>query len=133
MNKTKIPENRNLYLTISISIAIIGLILTFFYRPYINANKINDFGLSDTIGSLVSVIGFCFFTWGLKEYSSKEKDKQIIIATFIYAFLWEFFGYIKFYGTFDYKDIIAGIISGIITYLVKELIEKQTEKSIAKF
>ena len=126
MKKKIKPKNGELYLTISISVIIIGLILTMFYRPFIYENKINDFGFSDTIGSLVSVIGFCFFIWGLKNYSNNEKNKQIILATLIYAFIWEFFGYLKIYGTFDYKDIIAGVISGIMTFFLKELIENKS-------
>lgn len=66
------------------------MILNALYRPYIYENEINDFGLADTIGSLVSVIGFCFFIWGLKDYSNIEKNKQIILVTIIYAFVWEF-------------------------------------------
>jgi len=115
-----------IYITISISVITIGLILTFFYRPFIIERNINDFGLADTIGSLVSVIGFCFFIWGFKDYSNIEKNKQIIIATFIYAFIWELVGLLKIYGTYDFKDIIAGVISGIITYLLKELIENKS-------
>ncbi|EGV42838.1 hypothetical protein BZARG_3037 [Bizionia argentinensis JUB59] len=131
--KAKIkPKKGKLYLTISISSLTTALLLTMFYRPFIYENKINDFGFSDTIGSLVSVIGFCFFVWGLKAYSNNDKNKQIIIATIIYAFGWEFFGYLRIYGTFDYKDIIAAVISGIMTFLLKEFIEKKwDEKNLA--
>ena len=126
MKKNTESKNREIYLIISISIITIGLILTFFYRPFINERNINDFGLADTIGSLVSVIGFCFFTWGFKDYSNIEKNKQILIATLIYAFIWELFGFLKIYGTFDFKDIIAGVISGIMTYFLKEFIDNRS-------
>lgn len=121
-------KNRNIYLTISISTIIIGLTLTAFYRPFINNHNLNEFGFSDNIGSLVSVIGFCFFIWGLKEYSNHEKNKHIIIATLLYAFIWEAFGYLKIYGTFDYKDIIAGVTSGILTFILKEWVDKKSNK-----
>ena len=126
MKKDKESIKRKIYLTISISVITIGIILTTFYRPFINERNINDFGFADTIGSLVSVIGFCFFIWGFKNYSNIEKNKQILLSTLIYAFIWEFFGFLKIYGTFDFKDIIAGVISGIMTYFLKELIENKS-------
>jgi len=116
-------QRKKIYLSIGIIFSALGLILSVYYRPYIYNNNINDFGLADTIGSLVSVIAFCTIIWGLKDYSDKEKNIQIILATFIYAVFWEFFGYLNIYGTFDKKDIIAGLISGIITFLIKTIIE----------
>jgi len=129
MKKYKESTNQNKYLTISVSVVIIGFLLTIFYRPIINERNINDFGFADTIGSLISVIGFCFFIWGFKEYSNIEKNRQILLATLIYAFIWELFGFLKIYGTFDFKDIVAGVISGIMAYFIKELIEN---KSVVK-
>lgn len=116
------------YLILSIIIVFSGLLLSIIYRPYIYANNINDFGIADTIGSFVAVLGFCFFVWGIKEYSNKEKNKQIIIATFIYSFGWELFGYLGIYGTYDKKDIIAALISGLITFLIKEIIDRKNQK-----
>jgi hypothetical protein len=43
----------------------------------------------------------------------------------VYAFIWEIFGLLNIYGTFDFKDVIAGVISGIITYFLKELIDNK--------
>jgi hypothetical protein len=56
-------KKQNLYLLIGITIIGTGLVLSAFYRPYIYTHKINDFGFADTIGSLVSVIGFCCVVW----------------------------------------------------------------------
>lgn len=116
------------YLILSIIIVFPGLLLSIIYRPYIYANNINDFGIADTIGSFVAVLGFCFFVWGIKEYSNKEKNKQIIIATLIYSFGWELFGYLGIYVTYDKKDIIAALISGLITFLIKEIIDRKNQK-----
>ncbi|HEY1025565.1 MAG TPA: hypothetical protein VGE26_10400 [Sphingobacteriaceae bacterium] len=44
------------YLAISISTVSIGLIMTFLYRPYIYENRIFDFWIADSIGSLVCVV-----------------------------------------------------------------------------
>ncbi len=123
MKKRLKPKKEKLYLILSVLIISIGFILTMFYRPYVYKNKINDFGLADTIGSLVSVIGFCFFIWSFKAYSNKEKNRQIILVTIIYAFVWEFLGYLNIYGTFDIKDVIAAIISGLLTFFLKEFID----------
>jgi len=116
---------KNTYLTISIFILISGFILSTIYRPYIYRNNIFDFGFADVIGSLVSVIGFCTFVWSQKDYTNKIKNKHIVLATFIYAILWELAGFFNIYGTFDVKDIIAGFLSGLITYLLKVIVEKK--------
>lgn len=119
MNKT--------YFISSIVIVFSGLLLSVIYRPYIYSNNINDFGFADAIGSLIAVIAFCFFVWGFKEYSNKEKNKQIIIATLIYSFGWELFGYLGIYGTYDKNDIVAALISGLITFLLKEIIDRKNK------
>ncbi|WP_008634829.1 hypothetical protein [Bizionia argentinensis] len=40
------------------------------------------------------------------------------------------FGYVEIYGTFDVKDMIAGVISGIATFILKELIDKTNANKI---
>ncbi len=115
---------QKIYLATSITTVSAGILLTHLYRPYIYANNINDLGFADIIGSLVSVIGFCFFVWSFKSYSDKQKNRQIIIATLTYTVFWESLGLLNLHGTFDWKDIIAGIISGILTYILKEIIKK---------
>ena len=83
---------RETYLTISIAVFAIGIILSSLYRPYIYRNNITDFGFADTIGSLVSVIGCCTFFWSRKEHPNRLKNVQILLATFIYGIFWEFLG-----------------------------------------
>lgn len=126
------PTNKiqRLYLIITIVTLVSGQLLTQLYRPYVYKNKINDFGFADTIGSLVSVIGFCFFVWSFKNYSDRDKNKQIILATIIYTVLWESLGILGIHGTFDWKDIAAGIISGAITYGLKSYIEKKFKRNV---
>ncbi|MFK5890254.1 MAG: hypothetical protein QM486_05940 [Flavobacteriaceae bacterium] len=118
-------DKQKLYLKIGIIIPVIGLLLTAFYRPYIYSHDINDFGFAAVIGSLVSVIGFCCFVWGFKSFSNKEMNAQIILAIFIFSFLWEFFGYLGIYGVFDWKDVVAGILSGLFTFFIKQLVERK--------
>lgn len=117
-------KNRKKYLIISIVIVIIAQLLTHLYRPYIYAKKINDFGFADTIGSLASVIAACFFIWSLKNYTNKEKNQHIVKITLVYTIFWEPLGLLGIHGTFDWKDIIAGLLSGVLTYYLKEQIEQ---------
>jgi len=116
---------QKLYFKIGIMTPVAGLLLSAFYRPYIYAHKINDFGFADVIGSLASVIGFCCFVWAFKIFSNKEMNAQIILVTFIFSFLWEFFGYLNIYGTFDWKDVVAGLLSGLVTFFIKQSVEKK--------
>jgi hypothetical protein len=127
-----LKKKQKLYLTISAVMVISGLLLSLLYRPLVYRNSWNDFGLADTIGSLVSVIAFCFFIWGFKDYSLKNKYLQIILVTFVYAVLWESVGYFNIYGTFDLKDMIAAVISGILTLVFMLLIERNYQKNTSK-
>ena len=119
-------KENNTYLKIGSVALLIALLLSIFYRPFIYRNNIYDYYFSDVIGSLFSVFTFCFLFWGFqkKKYSSKEKTIHILIATIIYAFIWEFMGFINVYGTFDTNDIYAGVLSGIITFLAKTIITR---------
>ncbi|MGV8828199.1 MAG: hypothetical protein ACWA6U_07745 [Breznakibacter sp.] len=119
---------KRIYLTISATSVLIALLLSHFYRPYVYQTHFNDFGFADIIGSLFSVIGFCSLVWGIRSYSSQEKNMQIITTTIIYSFFWEFLGFLDLHGTFDWKDIWAGIISGLLTYILKELLDKRAIK-----
>lgn len=125
-------NQKKTYLIISISVLIVGQLLTQFYRPYIYRNNIFDFGFADTIGSLASVIVSCFFFWTFKTYSNKEKNKQIIISVITYSIIWEPMGLIGLHGTFDIKDIVAVLISGILTFYLKEFIEKKIQMKAIK-
>jgi hypothetical protein len=117
-------KKQKTYFTISLTLAATGILLSVFYRPYIYENQLNDFGFADTIGSLISVIAFCFLFWSFNLYSKAQMNIHITMATIVYAFIWEFAGLLGIYGTFDWKDIVAGLISGTVTYFAKEWIEK---------
>ncbi|WP_439185938.1 hypothetical protein, partial [Carboxylicivirga taeanensis] len=122
--QTNMSRQQKIYLVTAISAVLTGLLLSHFYRPYVYLNQVNDYGFADTIGSLVSVIGFCFFAWSFKNYQDTQKNKHIIIATIIYGFVWESMGLIGIHGTFDWKDIVGAIVSGVIAFLIKELIKR---------
>lgn len=100
----------------------IGLLLTAIYRPLIYKYNIADFGFADVIGSLLAVPSSCFVGWSLKNYSNQVKNYHIIISTIIYSVVWEFFGYIEIYGTYDIKDIYAAFLGGVFTFILKKLV-----------
>ena len=125
ISKISLSKKGKKYLVIAICILIIGLILSITYRPYIYRNDINDFKFADTLGSLISVICFCFIVWGFKDFSSSEKNKHIILATIGYSIIYEPLGLLGIHGTFDWFDMIAAILSGIIAFIIKEIIERK--------
>ena len=118
-------RERILYLIISAITVTSAWLLTRYYRPYAYSNNVQDFGFADVIGSLASVIGFCFLVWGINEYSDRQKNTHIIMMTITYGIVWEIFGLFGIHGTFDWKDIIAATFSGIFTYYIKEVIKKR--------
>lgn len=124
-------KKQKIYLTTALVVLAAAQLLTHLYRPYIYQNKINDFGFADTIGSLVCVLAICFVFWGIKEYSQKEKNKQIVAATVLYSVIWESLGLPGIHGTFDWKDIAAVFISGLLTYFLKERIEQKTANTFS--
>ena len=123
MAETILTRKNKTYLRIAVGIVITGIILSLTYRPYVYANDLNDFRVADTLGSLIAVIGFCFFVWGFKEFSNTMKNKQIVFATLIYSIIWEPLGLLGIHGTFDWYDMIAAGISGILAFAGKEIIE----------
>ena len=120
------------YLSISVGIVLTGIILSVTYRPYIYANEINDFWFADTIGSLIAVIGFCFFVWGFKDFSNSVMNKQILVAVLVYSIIWEPLGFLGIHGTFDWHDMIAAGISGLLAFVGKEIIESKFRTKNAK-
>ena len=105
-----------LYLFISITFFLLGIILSHTYRKYIYINGIFDFHLADTIGNLVAVpSAVCFFL----AVSNKKMKLESIISVIVLTFIgYEFLGLFGLHGVFDWYDIIATVISGIITYFV---------------
>ena len=124
-------KDQKIYRITAILFLSLGLLLTFTYRPFIYSNHIYDYGIADTIGSFISVVVFCCLVWSFKLYSSKEKNFQIIVATFIYSILWELLGFFKIWGTFDYKDIIAAMLSGVITFIIKTIVDNKIVSKIS--
>jgi hypothetical protein len=87
-------------------IAVICLILSKTYRPYIYENNINDFHLADTFPNWLAVPAGTLFLWGL--FKGKETFKKDILYGVISFILIEFL----LSATIDYRDIVATLLSG---------------------
>jgi len=98
-------------------IAIIGIILSNTYRPYIYKNQIYDFHLADTIGNWVAIPASTLFFWGIKKGRRKftKELSTAILAILIYEFT---------LSTFDWWDVLVTFISAGITYLFYLLYKK---------
>ena len=124
-------KNQKIYACIAAALVVGGLVASNTYRPYVYQQQRNDFGLADTIGSLVSVMAFCCLMWAIKEYSFKQKRYHILGATLLYGLLWELAGLWGIHGTFDWKDMVAAFVSGLATYALLFALEgKRATKSI---
>jgi len=98
---------------LGLSIALLGIILTYTYRPYIYENKIYDFHFADVIGNLVAVPAALFFLSGIQKSKTKiVYSIPTVVLTFI---LYEFIGISE---TFDVLDIYVTIINGIVLFLI---------------
>lgn len=115
------------YLITSIITVGIGIIATWFYRPYIYSHHIFDYWLADSIGSLVCVPGYCFFIWSFKPYSTKEKNRMIIFVSVFFSFIWEGMTAV-FSHHLDWRDMIAVWIGAMIAYLIREKIDAKEKR-----
>ena len=96
-------------LIISFSLFASGILLSYTYRPFIYDNRLYDYHIADTIGSLVCVPTSVFF---LYSFSKTKNSFSILILKFAICFiLYEFLSLTKLHGVFDFYDIIAILIS----------------------
>ena len=113
-----------------ILIAVIGLVLSHTYRPYVYENHINDFHLADVIGSVVCVPAAVLCAYGIdNRYSIKQ---YTIVAAIVYI-AYEFLGLFHIHGTFDVYDIIAIIISSLVFYRLCLLFRVSSRQIDGKF
>jgi len=93
------------------------------YRPYIYNNKINDFGIADSIGNSGGIIVQIFFSLAILN-STKKKGVRVIGFLTIGYILYEIIQPFLPKGVFDWKDIYGTLIGGIIGLLLFLLIQK---------
>ena len=98
---------------------LIGVLLTYFYRPYIYANHINDWHLADTIGNIVAVPAVAFLFYAAQK-TVRYTKLTVLILDFLVWCLYEAF----FSLTFDWRDILASLIMCFVTYLILRVVLK---------
>lgn len=110
----KVQKTKLLTIIGGISLALIGIILSYTYRVYIYENSIYDFHLADTIGSLICVPSSTLLFWGLYE---KYTFKKLIVLNTIGFIIYELLTLLPYHGTFGYYDIIAIFIGSSFSIL----------------
>jgi len=111
-------------LIIGILLALISIVLSGTYRPYIYQNGIFDFYIADTLGSLFCIPACSLVFYGL---SKRYRFWQYVLISALSFVLYEFFGLLGF-GTFDWLDIVAIFISSILTLCVYWIARSITNK-----
>ena len=114
---------RIIYLVIFIISFALTEIGRFIYRPYIYENKINDFGIADSIGNSLGIIVQIFF--GLTILNSGVKKGLRLIFLFIFGYiLYEIVQPLLPKGVFDWLDIYGTLIGGLAGLVLFLLIHK---------
>jgi len=98
---------------IGLGATIAGFIGKAFYRDYINANKIKDFGLAEFLPSYFYVLGFSL----LLLIRPTKLPKVVIVAVTSASVCYEIMQYISS-GKIDFADIFASIAGGITALLI---------------
>lgn len=109
------------YKLINISIGVLALLIYEFiarpiYRPYIYANRINDFHIADTIGNSLGTLATVFIFIGLltsELLQGKYLMRIIILGLVLYETAHPLLG-----KTIDIWDIIATLVTGVLSYLL---------------
>jgi hypothetical protein len=85
-------------------------------RPFIYENKIDDYGLADSIGNWGGIIVQIFF--GLAIFNpNKKKGIRLILFFTIGYIIYEILQPIMPRGVFDWKDVYGTFIGGFISLL----------------
>jgi len=98
-----------------------------FYRPYIYANKIDDYFIADTIGNSSGTITAIFM---VLTFSGKGTNKDWSIVIIIIAGLL-FYELLNLTGktSVDINDMIATVIFGIISIFIYYFLLKKYDKN----
>lgn len=104
------------------------------YRSYIYENKIDDFGIADSIGNSGGIIVQIFFGLAILNPSRKKGLRLIIFFTLGYI-LYEFAQLILPKGVFDWQDVYGTLIGGALGILIFLLIHGlvKRNKQVARF
>lgn len=116
---------------ITLLIAIVAFSITelgrSFYRPYIYANKIDDYFIADTIGNSFGTVTAIFMILTLSG-NGTNKDWKIVITIIVGLIIYEL---LNLTGKIpiDVNDIIATVIFGTISALIYFVLLKKYGKN----
>lgn len=128
-----IDSRRIQYLVVAIVFFIITETGRFVYRPFIYSNKLNDFGLADSIGNLGGIIVQIFFMLFVLN-SPLNKGIRIIGFLVIGYIVYEIAQPYLPRGVFDWNDVYGTVIGGAIALLLLRGIHAlKNNKLIHKF
>jgi hypothetical protein len=89
----------------------------YLYRPFIYENKIDDYGLADSVGNWGGIIVQVFFGLAIINPNKKKGIRLILFFTIGYV-IYEILQLILPRGVFDYKDIYGTFVGGFISLLI---------------
>lgn len=115
------------YKAINFAIGLSALLLYEFiarpiYRPYIYANKINDFHIADTLGNSLGTMTTIFVLIGLLSNETVKGNYLLKLGTFsvvLFELAHPLLG-----KPIDGWDIVATLLTGLLSYLMYNAIFK---------
>ena len=118
-----IDRKRIIYLVITILFFILTEVGRKIYRPYIYSNKLEDFGIADSIGNLGGIFVQIYFSLAILN-SPKKKGFNVIGFIVVGYIVYEIIQPYLPRGVFDWKDVYGTIIGGVISTLILIAINK---------
>jgi hypothetical protein len=93
-----------------------------FYRDYVWGHGLRDFGLADSLPNLLAVPAATFWQTG---FFDKGENLLVLTASETVGFvIYEFMQAVGFFGTFDWKDIVATFIGFPIAILAHRAVNR---------
>ena len=100
----------------------------YIYRPFIYENRIDDYGIADSMGNSGGIIVQIFF--GLAIINSTFKKGLRLILFFIFGYiLYETAQTFLPKGVFDWKDIYGTIIGGVVALILYIIVRRLINKN----
>ena len=114
--KNNLTSLKKITLLIGVSAFLITELGRSFYRPYIYANKIDDYFIADTIGNSFGTVTAIFMILTLSGKGT-SKDWKIVFIIIAGLIIYEFLN-LTGKTAIDVNDIIATVVFGTISVLI---------------
>ena len=114
--KNNLTSLKKITLLIGVSAFLITELGRSFYRPYIYANKIDDYFIADTIGNSFGTVTAIFMILTLSGKGT-SKDWNIVFIIIAGLIIYEFLN-LTGKTAIDVNDIIATVVFGTISVLI---------------